>query len=111
MSTYVELVGRIEHTLSSSAEVQPTFDISAWLSTDTIASVSYSAYDELGNDVTATCLDALKHTNTNTVIKPWIKGGGTNNKQITVEMEVTTNSTGETMTFYIVYNVRDVGQR
>jgi len=111
MSTYVELVGRIEHTLSSTAEVQPTFDLSAWLSTDTIASVTYSAFDELGTDVTATVLDALKHTNTNTVVKPWIKGGGTNNKQYTVQMDVTTNSTGEVMTFYIVYNVKDVGER
>jgi len=111
MSTYVESVGRIEYPLSSSAEVQPTFDISAWLSSDTIASVAYSAFDELGTDATATVLDVLKHTNTDTVIKPWIKGGGTNNKQYTIQMDITTSSTGEKMTFYIVYNVRDVGER
>lgn len=111
MSTYVDLVGKIEYTLASDSQVQPTFDISAWLGTDTIASVSYSAYDELGADKSSTVLDALKHTNTTTVIKPWIKGGGVNNKQYTVQMKVTTSSTGEVITFFIVYNVRDIGER
>lgn len=109
MSTNCEVIGYIEQPLSSDDEVQPTFDISTWLSTDAISGVVYSAFDEQGADVTATVLTLAKHSNTTTVIKPWIKGGGTNNKRYTVKMFVTTVNV-EKKAFYIKYDVRDIGE-
>lgn len=110
MTVYCELIGKIEEPLATTDEVQPQFDISSWLSTDQINSVTYSAYDELGASATTDVLNAAKHTNTTTVIKPWIKGGGTNNKQYTVQMQVTTLN-AEKRTFYIIFDVRDIGER
>jgi len=99
-------------TLSTDCSVQIRFDISSWLSTDTIASVTFKAFDELGTDVTATVLDAGNSTFTlDGSLRPWIKGGSTNKKQYTVAMKVTTNSTGEVMTFYLRYRVKNIGQR
>jgi len=109
MSTNVRTVGRIESPLGSSDEFQVEFDISTWLGTDVIDSVAYSAVDETGTTATATVLDAAKHANTNTIIKPYIKGGGTANKQYTVKMLVTTVNAYK-KAFYIKYTVRDVGE-
>ena len=110
MSTNCKTIGYIDEPLGSDDEVQPTFDISTWLGTDAITGTPvYTAYDERGTDATATVLDALKHTNTTTVLKPWIKGGGTNNKQYTVKIFPTTVN-GEKKAFYIKYFVRDVGE-
>jgi len=108
MSTKCKTVGHIEQPLGTSDEVQPTFDISTWLDTDAITGVVYSAFDERGDDATATVLTLAKHTNTNTVIKPWIKGGVTNNKRYTVKMLVTTVNV-EKKAFYIKYSVRNIG--
>lgn len=107
MSTNCEIIGHIEQPLSPGDEVQPTFDISAWLGTDEIASMVYSATDESGTNVTATVLTLAKHSNTTTVIKPWIKGGATNNKQYTVKMVATTVN-AEIKAFYIKYSVREI---
>jgi len=109
MSTNCKTIGYIEEPLGTSDEVQPTFDISAWLSTDEISSVVYSAVDETGADVTADVLTLAKHTNTTTVMKPWIKGGGTNNKRYTVKM-LPTSVNLEKKAFYIKYSVRDIGE-
>jgi len=109
MSTNCEVIGHIEMPLSSDDEVQPSFDISTWLDTDEIVSVVYSAFDEQGDVVTATVLELSKHTNTTTLMKPWIKGGGINHKQYTVKMFPTTVN-GEKKAFYIKYKVRDVGE-
>ncbi len=75
MSITMENTGMIPYSLSPDDEFQITIDISEWLGTDQISSVAYSAVDGDGNDATATVLDAAKHTNTTTVIKPYIKGG------------------------------------
>lgn len=109
MSTNCKTIGHIEQPLGSGDEVQPTFDISTWLGTDAISSVVYSAVDETGADATATVLTLAKHSNTTTVIKPWIKGGGTSNKRYTVKMLPTTVNT-EKKAFYIKYSVRDIGE-
>lgn len=109
MSVNCKIIGYVEQPLSTGDEVQPTFDISTWLGTDAISSVAYSAFDERGADVTATVLTLAKHSNTTTVLKPWIKGGATNNKQYTVKMVATTINV-EIKSFYIKYSVRDIGE-
>ena len=108
MSINCKTIGHIEQPLGSSDEVQPTFDISSWLGTDEILSVVYSAYDETGADATARALTLAKHTNTTTVMKPWVKGGDINNKRYTVVMLPTTVNL-EKKAFYIKYSVRDIG--
>lgn len=108
MTTYCEVVGNILHPLSPGDEVQPQFDISTWLDTDAISSVTFSATDEAGSDVSATALDAGKNAYTTSVLKPWIKGAATDDKRYTVKMTVTTVN-GEIMTFYIKYGVRNIG--
>ena len=108
MSTNCKVIGHIEQPLSPGDEVQPTFDISSWLGTDEISGIPvYSATDERGTDVTATVLTLAKHTNTTAVLKPWIKGGATSNKQYTVKM-VPTTLNAEKKAFYIKYSVREI---
>ena len=108
MSTNCKVIGFIEQPLAPGDEVQPTFDISSWLNTDEITGTPvYSATDERGTDVTADVLTLAKHTNTTTVLKPWIKGGATSNKQYTVKMLPTTLN-AEKKAFYIKYSVREV---
>ena len=98
-------IGAIPYNLASGDGFQVTFDISTWLGVDTIASVVYSATDGRGTDVTATALTLANHTNTTTVIKPWIKGPTGGNKHYTVKMFVTT-AAAMTKSFYIKYSVR-----
>ena len=99
-------IGVIPYDLASGDGFQVTFDIATWLGlTDTIASVVYSATDEHGTDVTATALTLANHTNTTTVIKPWIKGPATGNKHYTIKMVVTT-AAAMIKSFYIKYSVR-----
>ena len=107
MSINVKTVGVIEEPLGTTDEFQVTFTIATWLDTDAISSVAYSATDELGEDASSDVLDALKHANTTTVIKPYIKGGGTNNKQYTVKMIVTTTNS-YIKVFYIKFNVINI---
>jgi len=99
-------IGAIPYDLASGDGFQVTFDIETWLGlTDTIASIVYSATDEHGTDVTATALTLANHTNTTTVIKPWIKGPATGNKHYTIKMVVTT-AAAMIKSFYIKYSVR-----
>lgn len=108
MTTNCKVIGQIEQPLSTGDEVQPTFNIATWLGTDEISSVAYSAVDERGKDATATALTLAKHSNTTTIMKPWIKGGAANNKQYTIKMVATTVNV-EKKSFYIKYSVRDIG--
>ena len=108
MSTNCKTVGRINEPLGSNDEFQVTFDISTWLGTDEISSVAYSAVDERGDDATADVLDAGKHAHTTSVIKPFLKGGGTNKKQYTVKMLPTTVNAYK-KAFYIKFKVLDIG--
>lgn len=64
-------------------------DAAAWLGSETISSVAFSAKDEAGVDVTATLLDAVKNTYTATLIKPYIRGG-TSGKRYYIIMHVDT---------------------
>ena len=98
-------IGAIPYNLASGDGFQVTFDISTWLGVDTIASVVYSATDTIGTDVTATALTLANHTNTNTVIKPWILGPVGGNKHYTIKMVVTT-AAAMIKAFYIKYSVR-----
>ena len=99
-------IGAIPYNLAAGDGFQTTFDISTWLDTDTIASVVYSATDSRGTDVTATALLLANHTNTATVIKPWILGPAAgSNKHYTIKMVVTT-AAAMTKAFYIKYSVR-----
>jgi len=101
-------IGAIPYDLASGDGFQVTFDIATWLGlTDTIASVVYSATDEHGTVVTLTALLLANHTNTTTVIKPWILGPAVgNNKHYTVKMVVTT-AAAMIKAFYIKYSVRN----
>ena len=98
-------IGAIPYNLASGDGFQTTFDISTWLGVDTIASVVYSATDGRGTDVTATALTLANHTNTTTVIKPWILGPASSNKHYTIKMVVTTTA-AMIKAFYIKYSVR-----
>ena len=99
-------IGALPYDLVPADGFQVTFDISTWLGVDTIASVVYSATDGRGTDVTATELLLANHTNTTTIIKPWILGPAAgNNKHYTIKMVVTT-AAAMTKAFYIKYSVR-----
>ena len=99
-------IGAIPYNLASGDGFQVTFDISTWLGVDTIASVVYSATDGRGTDVTATALKLANHTNTTTVIKPWILGPAAgSNKHYTIKMVVTTAAAMK-KAFYIKFSVR-----
>ena len=108
MSINCKTVGVIDEPLGVDDEFQVTFDISAWLSTDEIISMVYSAIDETGADATAAVLTLAKHSNTTSIIKPYIKGGGTDDKQYTVKLLPTTVNTYK-KAFYIKFNVNEIG--
>lgn len=92
MTIEMQNLGNIPYSLSPDDQFQITIDIATWLGTDEISSVAYSAVDQDGNNETSNVLDAAKHTNTNTVIKPYIKGG-TDDEIYTVKCLVTTTGT------------------
>ena len=100
-------IGVLPYSLTPGDGFQLTFDISTWLGVDTIVSVVYSATDEYGDDVTATALTLANHSNTTTVIKPWVLGAATTNKQYTVKMAVTTAAAMK-KAFYIKYSARNM---
>ena len=105
MSINCKDIGVIPYNLAAGDGFQVTFDISTWLGVDTIASVVYSATDGQGTNVTATALTLANHTNTDTVIKPWILGPVGSNKHYIIKMAVTTNG-AMTKSFFIKYSVR-----
>ncbi|MCU0589849.1 MAG: hypothetical protein MUC33_01295 [Desulfobacterales bacterium] len=65
-------------------------DAAAWLGSETISNVTFSAKDAAGTDVSATLLDAAKNTFTTTLIKPYVRGG-TSGTRYYVIMRVSTN--------------------
>lgn len=94
-------IGFVPYELNPDDEFQVTMDISTWLGVDTIAGVVYSAVDDDGEDATAVVLDDGQNTNTNTVIKPYLKGG-TDGSKYSIKMLVTTDG-GDEKAFYIIF--------
>ena len=83
-------------------------DISDWLGTESIASVSYSAKNmATGENVTSTVLDDANNTNTAKVLKPWLQAG-LSSASYCVIMKITADglpsSKGE---FYLIFSVND----
>jgi len=105
MSLTMKNIGTIPDSLSPDDAFQVTMDISDWLDTDEISTVAYSAVDGDGEDATAAVLDALKHTNTTTVIKPYIKGG-VDGAIYTVKCLVAT-SDGDDKAFYLKFSCKE----
>jgi len=106
MSINCITVGVIPFELSPDDKFRVDFDISAWLDTVTIASVTWTAIDEFGTDATATVLTALSCTFTDTVLKPSILGG-VSNRSYTVKMKMTA-SDASIKNFYIKWSCREV---
>lgn len=105
MSINMENIGTIPYSLSPDDAFQVTMDISDWLDTDEISSVVYSAVDGDGEDATATVLNVAKHTNTTTVIKPYIQGG-VDDTIYTVKCLITT-SDGDDKAFYLKFSCKE----
>ena len=107
MSIKIDAVGLIPYELAPGDQMQVTIDASDWLGSDTISSVVYTAVDGDGVDAAATVLDAAKHTNTNTVIKPFIKGGEDGASYV-VKCLVTSNAANaDKKAFYIKWDCRE----
>ena len=79
--------------------------MSAWLGTDVIDGVAYSAIDGDG-EVATVCYDSIKSAYDNTVIKPYLKGGGTDDKKYIVKAFVTTLNIYK-KAFYIEFKVSE----
>lgn len=101
MTIECEDVGYVPYEINPDDQFSVTFDISAWLDSDTIDSVEYSAMDADGNDETANVLDADLHQNSSTGIQPYIKGG-TTGEIYTIKMLVTT-AAADKKAFYIKF--------
>ncbi len=99
-------IGTIPYSINPDDQFQVTLDISDWLGADTISSVAYSAVDRDGDDATTIVLDANGHTNTDTIIKPYILGG-TSGEVYTIKMLVTTAG-GDKKAFYIKFPCTEV---
>lgn len=80
-------------------------DVSSWLDTDTISSVTFSATDSDGNDATNDVLDPAKNTNTTTTIKPYITGGDSG-KTYSVVMKATSDA-GDRLSCQVVFSCLD----
>lgn len=108
MTIQCGIVGKIPFDVSPEDKFQVSFDIANWLDEDTIASVAYSAVDKDGETATSSVLDSDKHENTTTVIKPYVMGGGTDEKRYTVKM-LATMASGQIKAFYIKFRVNAAG--
>jgi len=74
------------------AEWLVSIDLTKWLGTEEISSVSFTAKDiKTKKVVTSTVLDTAKCTNTATVVKPYIRAGSDGATYV-VTMQVSTNS-------------------
>lgn len=107
MSIKCGVRAKVPYPLSMSDEFQVSFDISSWLGTDIIDDVTYSAVDEDGETVTDV-YDTNKSGYTSSMIKPYLKGGSTDNKRYTVKALVTTLNTYK-KAFYIIFDVLENG--
>jgi hypothetical protein len=109
MTINIDNLAVIEQPLSPEAQFQITIDISDWLDTDTISTVAYTAVDGQGGDASTDVLDSGKHTNTTTVIKPYIdctKGPAVSGMSYTVKMKVVTTA-GDQEAWYLKFKVRE----
>ena len=104
----IESLATIPDYVHPDDEFAVSIDISTWLDSDTISSVAYSAVDEDGDTATTTVLDAAQHTNTTTVIVPYIKGG-THDVKYMVKMIVSTAG-GDEKTFYQKFHCFDYSE-
>ena len=86
------------------AEWFASVDLTEWLGTEVISSVDFAASGVGGTDASSAVLNSAKNTNTNTLIKPWIKGG-VSGKTYVVYLRVTTD-TGSKEQFTITFKVR-----
>lgn len=107
MTIKIDAVGVIPFELAPGDEMQVTIDIEDWLGTDNISSVAYTAVDGDGVDAASTVLDANKHTNTTTVVKPFIKGGADGENYV-VKCLVTSDATNaDKKAFYVKWDCRE----
>ncbi len=74
-------------------------DCSAWLGAEKIVGASFAARDETGADVSATLIDAIKSTYTDTTVKIYVRGG-TGGKRYTLTARVSTD--GDNHREYII---------
>uniref|UniRef100_A0A6H1ZIH8 REJ domain-containing protein n=1 Tax=viral metagenome TaxID=1070528 RepID=A0A6H1ZIH8_9ZZZZ len=83
-------------------------DLSDWLGTEEISSVTFSAKRKAnGTNATSEVINSTNSTNTTTVIKPFIKGGKSGETYV-VTMKVTTNgSPASVEEFYLEFRVSD----
>ena len=94
----------IDGAKPSTAEFPVTLDLTKWLSSETISTVTYSATKVSdGTSATSDVLDENKHTNTTALVKPWIKGG-TSGESYLVKMDVTSSANAKD-SFYIKFTV------
>ena len=82
--------------------------LAAWLGSETISDVAFMAEGFVSKrNETANVLNTDNCTWTETVIRPWIKGGSHGEKYL-VKMNVTTNQTPATKeSFYLIFEVND----
>ena len=88
------------------AEWLVSIDLTRWLGTEEIDSVTYTAKDiKTNKTVTSTVLDTTKCTNTATVVKPFIQSG-TSGATYIVKMQVTTDSSPVSKDeFYLKFSI------
>jgi len=90
----------------STAEFQVSLDLSAWLGTENVEAVTFTAKEVgAGTDVTTSVLDSNKNAYSASIVRPWIKGGESG-KTYQVSMAVTTNQTTKDI-FVIQFSVYD----
>lgn len=107
MTIKIDAVGLIPYELAPGDQMQVTIDISDWLGTAAISSVAYTAVDGDGVDAAAAVLDAAKHTNTTTIVKPFIKGG-VDGKSYVVKCLVTSDAANaDKKAFYLKWDCRE----
>ena len=109
MTINIDNIAVIDDVLSPSDQFASEIDISNWLASDTISAVTYSVTDGNGDDATNSVTDTTKHTNTQTVIKPYIdctKGPAVNDMRYTIKCAVTTSG-GDAKAFYLKFRVKE----
>ena len=90
------------------AEWLVSIDLTKWLGTENISSVTYTAKDiKTRKTVTSTVLDTTKCANTTTVVKPFIQAGSDGATYV-ITMQVYTNSNPVSRDeFFLVFSVND----
>ena len=103
MAIKCKTVAVMPFPLAPDDEILAEFDINRWLDTDTIAAIVLSAVDGDG-EVATVCFDQSKSSYTNTLIRAYLKGGGTDDKEYIVKCKVTTTATYK-KSWYFVFQV------